>query len=223
MGGTISQPDFVELVERAGLTKKESDYFRLFMGIDGPPLPPNEIASLKGIGRSNAVSGIVRSRNKLAALPFCFPIPTRVRRPKVICALKLPTMMTQKMAEKIIAGPVAIGEFEGGYVRVACYDPFGEVISETGRNIPAALSNLVNANYKRAREFVFKRDKYRCTNCGKFEACQADHVKPRSQGRCDHVDNLKTLCDGCHKLRHKVMKFHQEKKKCSKHMTNTQI
>jgi len=50
------------------------------------------------------------------------------------------------------------------------------------------------------RHEVFKRDGYRCLECGatnKETTLHADHIIPRTQGGKDELDNLQTLCDSC--------------------------
>ena len=53
---------------------------------------------------------------------------------------------------------------------------------------------------KSIRHEVFKRDKYRCVECGatKEKRClHIDHIIPVSRGGTDELDNLQTLCEGC--------------------------
>lgn len=52
----------------------------------------------------------------------------------------------------------------------------------------------------RLRHEVFKRDNYICKECGKTKentTLHADHIIPVSQGGCDELDNLQTLCQAC--------------------------
>lgn len=52
----------------------------------------------------------------------------------------------------------------------------------------------------RLRHEVFKRDNYKCKECGatnKEKTLHADHILPVSQGGCDELSNLQTLCDDC--------------------------
>lgn len=50
------------------------------------------------------------------------------------------------------------------------------------------------------RHECFKRDNYRCLECGntnKESQLHADHIIPVSQGGVDELDNLQTLCEVC--------------------------
>ena len=50
------------------------------------------------------------------------------------------------------------------------------------------------------RHECFKRDKYKCVECGstnKEKILHADHIISVSQGGTDELDNLQTLCDNC--------------------------
>jgi len=52
---------------------------------------------------------------------------------------------------------------------------------------------------------VFKRDRYRCTECGRSVAYQekhCDHVLPVSLGGTHERGNLRTLCLECHLRKH---------------------
>ncbi len=52
----------------------------------------------------------------------------------------------------------------------------------------------------RLRHEVFKRDGYKCLECGKTKentTLHVDHITPVSQGGTDELDNLQTLCQAC--------------------------
>jgi len=52
----------------------------------------------------------------------------------------------------------------------------------------------------RLRHEVFKRDNYKCIECGKSNkdtTLHADHILPVSQGGTDELENLQTLCQAC--------------------------
>lgn len=220
-GARINQADFVDVVEQARLTRKESITLRLYLGVDGEPMPSRKIAKQAPVTASAARCHIGRAKKKIRER--CAYVPFLLDRPKtksVKSAFKqprrsLPFMMTLSKAEKIVGGSIGVGEPDKlknhrlGYVRVACVDAFGEVLSETGRSVAEALELLVRSNYSRSREFVMKRDNYRCTNCGAIKGVDADHVIPRARGaRCDHPSNLTCLCPPCHEIRHKAKGFH---------------
>ena len=61
-------------------------------------------------------------------------------------------------------------------------------------------NNVRNPLDTRLRHEVFKRDGYRCKECGatnKEIILHADHIIPVSQGGKDELDNLQTLCQDC--------------------------
>lgn len=47
------------------------------------------------------------------------------------------------------------------------------------------------------RDAVYKRDGYRCLECGAVERLSLDHIKPFSKGGPDTYENLRTLCLPC--------------------------
>ena len=52
----------------------------------------------------------------------------------------------------------------------------------------------------RLRHECFKRDNYKCLDCGATKEktiLHADHILPVSQGGTDELDNLQTLCENC--------------------------
>ena len=49
------------------------------------------------------------------------------------------------------------------------------------------------------RRAVFERDNYRCTECGRAGRLEVDHTVPLQRGGDPWaLDNLQTLCRGCH-------------------------
>jgi ATP-dependent DNA helicase RecQ len=52
--------------------------------------------------------------------------------------------------------------------------------------------------YCALRNQVLERDGWRCQNCGSSRDLQIHHLKPRSQLGSDLLQNLITLCAGCH-------------------------
>jgi len=51
---------------------------------------------------------------------------------------------------------------------------------------------------------ALRRDRFRCRapGCGNSRFLEVHHVKPRSQGGANELENLITLCSGCHRLHH---------------------
>jgi len=47
---------------------------------------------------------------------------------------------------------------------------------------------------KKIKRKIFKRDKYRCLQCGTRKNLTIDHILPRILGGTDAEDNLQTLC-----------------------------
>jgi len=53
---------------------------------------------------------------------------------------------------------------------------------------------------KSLRHEVFKRDNYKCVECGATKETailHVDHIIPKSEGGTDELDNLQTLCEKC--------------------------
>lgn len=60
------------------------------------------------------------------------------------------------------------------------------------------------------RRRIFRRDNYVCQDCGRI--CvegdedegrwpHCDHIRPKSQGGGEDVDNLQTMCGRCHNIK----------------------
>ena len=65
------------------------------------------------------------------------------------------------------------------------------------KNTPTRKRNPIES---RLRHEVFKRDNYKCKECGKGKetsTLHADHIIPVAQGGSDELDNLQTLCQAC--------------------------
>jgi len=56
------------------------------------------------------------------------------------------------------------------------------------------------------RTEVLERDRFRCQapGCGNSRFLEVHHIKSRSRGGGNELDNLITLCSGCHRLHHEV-------------------
>jgi len=74
------------------------------------------------------------------------------------------------------------------------------------RQICLEMSKIFNKPRKRdpidtrLRHEIFKRDGYKCIDCGKTKentTLHADHILPVSQGGTDELENLQTLCQAC--------------------------
>lgn len=61
------------------------------------------------------------------------------------------------------------------------------------------------------RRAALQRDSYRCTDCGMSnaesrehygEALSVHHIEPYDEGGSHDLDNLRTLCKGCHARQH---------------------
>lgn len=82
------------------------------------------------------------------------------------------------------------------------YENGGAVIAGAGRDEKQALQDLVNLNWKRICQIVRHRQKYRCGTCDKPKPLQGHHIKRRSRGRLDTVENVVALCLDCHNGEH---------------------
>lgn len=93
--------------------------------------------------------------------------------------------------------------------------PIKEVVLETGKfdtqlmekpwlqEHKWAYQKGVNYGYANAREHALVRDKYTCQCCGKKNCrVEAHHIKFRSDGGSDTLENLITLCEDCHEAIH---------------------
>ena len=93
--------------------------------------------------------------------------------------------------------------------------PIKDIVLETGKfdtqlmekpwlqEHKGAYQKGVNYGYATAREHALVRDKYTCQCCGK-KNCRVEvhHIKFRSDGGSDTLENLITLCEDCHKAIH---------------------
>ena len=52
---------------------------------------------------------------------------------------------------------------------------------------------------KAIREAVFKRDNYRCVNCGSTKNLEVDHKVPLANGGTNEMANLQTHCRDCNR------------------------
>lgn len=61
---------------------------------------------------------------------------------------------------------------------------------------------LSPADYAVVQKQVLQRDGWRCQECGAMKELQVHHITPRSRLGPDAMENLITLCAGCHGQRH---------------------
>ena len=58
---------------------------------------------------------------------------------------------------------------------------------------------------RKLRHEVFKRDGYRCRECGSSKdetSLEIDHIVPVAKGGTNDIDNLQTLCRECNQKKH---------------------
>ena len=68
-----------------------------------------------------------------------------------------------------------------------------------GRSVVRRISARA---WRRLRHVVFDRDGWRCERCGRPGRLEVHHRRPVRQGGADVLDNLVTLCAGCHIAEH---------------------
>jgi len=64
------------------------------------------------------------------------------------------------------------------------------------------ITRLKGEAYKKLQVEVLERDGFTCQECGRWTENPPHHIKFRSQGGDDTVENLITLCNGCHYKKH---------------------
>lgn len=65
-----------------------------------------------------------------------------------------------------------------------------------------ARVKLAAPAYKKLIAEVYERDGWRCRSCNRRDGINAHHIKYRSQGGNDEIDNLVSLCVRCHRAVH---------------------
>lgn len=66
-------------------------------------------------------------------------------------------------------------------------------------NITRGINKLfMYPPWDRTIEEIRKRDRYRCTNCGRTSRLEVHHILPKCEGGDDTHLNLVTLCHECH-------------------------
>lgn len=115
--------------------------------------------------------------------------------------------------------------------------PISKLILEVGQFDTHKLKNPnvrgwgyqrgINYGFANSRAHALDRDNYTCQICGaKNTRLEVHHIKYRSQGGSDDLDNLITLCKDCHNKLHEgkiELKVKGKKKASLKHATQTSI
>ncbi len=77
----------------------------------------------------------------------------------------------------------------------------GAVIERSSYNETFAILSLYQEFWKiRSRQCIERDGK--CRMCQSTRCLDADHIKARSSGGTDELENLRTLCRSCHHKRH---------------------
>lgn len=66
--------------------------------------------------------------------------------------------------------------------------------------------------WERNRQIAIERDSHTCQDCGSVKWLHVHHVVPWAPGQADPhaLDNLRTLCIGCHQRTHRKLKAQQQ-------------
>jgi 5-methylcytosine-specific restriction endonuclease McrA len=63
---------------------------------------------------------------------------------------------------------------------------------------------LNQEEYLTQRQKLFDSFDWRCAKCGKLGPLQRDHIRKRSQGGGDEIENAQPLCPKCHEEKDNV-------------------
>jgi len=96
------------------------------------------------------------------------------------------------------------------YQYIKCYKCRGLALKSSFdtyvcQNCHRTLLAAYPRDWKDRKLEAFRRDRYRCTECGRSLAHQekhCDHVFPVSLGGTHEISNLRTLCMECHLRKH---------------------
>lgn len=108
--------------------------------------------------------------------------------------------MTVKRAESITGYEVRMVAESRSGVAYAAFRADVEVARASEMKPGETLRLLVEKVYKIHSKIVLEKQKYRCLLCGGRFPLDIDHIKPRSKGRDDRVENLRAICSafyGC--------------------------
>ena len=87
----------------------------------------------------------------------------------------------------------------------------GKVFDDINYNLCPFCGSKLDTRYGRQpiprqlRHEVFKRDGYRCRECGASKnetSLEIDHILPVAKGGTNDIDNLQTLCRECNRMKH---------------------
>ena len=79
-------------------------------------------------------------------------------------------------------------------------DSFRQRLKEKIKKPQVVKQNRKNQITKSIRHEIFKRDNYKCLECGatnKETTLHLDHINPISKGGTDEMSNFQTLCSAC--------------------------
>ena len=113
--------------------------------------------------------------------------------------------MTKRNAERITGGHITRICVDSKRYVYALFDSEGEgnlLVTADARTASLALAILVNRNWQLVSRQALERDNWRCQKCGKRQNLDVHHVRYRSHGRVDKLENLITLCVACHEKQH---------------------
>lgn len=108
-----------------------------------------------------------------------------------------------------IMSPTAT-KYQKAAARVVLNKFFGVVETNNMINDVAVVYDRNDALVRRWKEAVFKRDDYKCRNCGSNEKIAAHHISYWSNDPINRV-NIKngiTLCSKCHAQEHEADNFY---------------
>ena len=102
--------------------------------------------------------------------------------------------MTRKDIKETISNKIAfIRKVAKGFLKI---DKFGKDMKYAYHDIkPTKRKHIPKA----VREAVFKRDNYRCVNCGSTQNLEIDHKESLANGGTNHISNLQTQCQDCNR------------------------
>lgn len=116
----------------------------------------------------------------------------------------------QKLARKLtrITGHMDISVFCDGRGRWIAWSAYSAFVVAYGATPRAAGNQYLKENVDRIRRFKMEEQGGRCKFCTSTGPLQLDHIKPRSKGRDDRLENLQLLCAyHCHNRKTGTLKW----------------